>query len=232
MMGYGSNAPMPVLAIDATDAVFDEAVTRDAGIADRQGRQATAAMRAARIAGRADHRIDLSGFVDQVWAFFVGRSTAREQLRAAVQAEAVMRALAALPFEHKVALSPNAIASLGLQPMSGDAMQPALAKLRHKALSTNAALVWFRDAWDQAQTAAKEQQRAAVEGQLAATRAAYPTTLLNDLRGRGVRLAFQDGLLTVPAGTVLSAADRALIIDYRVELVALLASQAAVIVVA
>ena len=232
MTGYASNAPMPILTIDATDALFDEAVMRDAGIADRQGRQATAAMRAARIAGRADHRIDLSGFVDQAWAFFVGRLTAREQLRAAVQAEAVMRALAALPLEHKVGLSPNAITSLGLRPMSGDEMQPALAKLRHKALSTSPALVWFRDAWDQAQTAAKELQRAAIEAQSAATRAAYPTTLLNDLRGRGVRLAVQDGLLTLPADTVLNAADRAAIVDYRAELVDLLASQSAVIVVA
>ena len=220
MIDLPTDPTLPALPFDAPDDLLADAIRRDRGIVARVQRQAAGSYAALR---------DLIGFfpaVHAIWTFFDARRQATEpvgRLRVALQTDAALRAFAGLPQMHKEALGFGCTLTVQDTPRAPYSARSVRAEAR-AAMASHPVLAWFQaQVDDEAEARAAERSKVGV-GPLHSPYALSPAALLRDLRRRTVGLALDDkGRITVPPGTVLSAAEWAVMTKHRAALAKLLA---------
>ena len=225
-MDYPINQSLPPLTRDAPDALLAAWIARNPGFLAKAQTAATSAWTAARALP------GLATRADGIWTTFVTRARQQAesvaQLRVAVQAHAVLRALASLPQQAQFHLGDRYPSVLGRPSLNGTQIAEKVRADVRAALGSHPDLAWFQSE-DDARLAALEAAAALRQADHeAACVRERPAVLLKALRTRKIAVALSDeGKITVPAGTALSDADRAAIKLDRDAIAALLRAEAA-----
>lgn len=224
MTEYPMGQPLPPLTRDVPDELLSAWIMRNPGFLAKAQTAATGAWKAARALP------GLTTRVDGMWTTFVARARQQAepvgQLRVAVQAHAVLRALAGLSQAHSLALSDKYAALLAGPRMNGNEIAEKVRVDARAAMASQPDLAWFQGEEDAVTAARETAQERSRQEQQARFEAERPAALLKSLRSRKIALSLnEDGKLTVPAGTALGDADRAAIVADRAALVELLTAE-------